>query len=116
MAAFLDDLTADLANNFFNVEEFGENLTLIRGGTSTTIQGLYDSPVATADSMGIDVEAIAHYPRLFVRQADLPGGKPSKNDRFALYSNQFHSSLSLVALDYVFEKDGVVVYRCKGIA
>lgn len=113
MATFLDDLTADLANSFFSVEDFGENLTLIRGGQTITIQGLYDSPVVAADSMGIDVEAIAHYPRLFVRQADLPEGKPRKNDKFVLASNQFHSSLSLVALDYVFEKDGVVVYRCK---
>lgn len=113
MATFLEDLTDDLAETFFNVEEFGESITLTRGETSATIKGLFDTPVANADSMGIDVEAIAHYPRLFVRQADLPNGKPRKNDRFVLASNQFHSSISLVALDYVFEKDGVVVYRCK---
>jgi len=114
--AFRDDLTNDLATSFFNTEDFGENLTLVRGATSATIQGLYDTPVANAESNGIDVEAITHYPRLFVRSADLPGGKPRKGDKFVLTSNQFHSSITLVALDYVFEKDGVVVYRCKEFA
>ena len=41
------------------------------------------------------------------------GQRPAKNDKFVLSANQFHSALTLIANDFVFEKDGVVVYRCK---
>lgn len=109
--AFRDDLADDLNANFFNVEEFGEMVTLKRGNAEVMLQGLFDTPVA--ESSGTDVTAIEHYPRLFVRQADLPDGKPTKNDCFVLGSTGFHSAISLIALDFVFEKDGVVVYRCK---
>ena len=110
--AFKDDLTADLSATFFNPQEFGEQVTLIRGSSESVISGLYDTPVAP-DSLGGDVDAIQHYPRLFVRSADLPAGKPRKGDKFRIASTPFHSACLLCALDYVFEKDGVVVYRCK---
>lgn len=111
--SFKSDLTDDLNTNFFNTEEFGELVTLRRGSAEASVHGLFDTPVSTTDSMGPDVSVIDHFPRLFVRQADLPGGKPAKNDRFTLAASEFHSALSLVAIDFLFEKDGVVVYRCK---
>jgi hypothetical protein len=110
--SFRGDLTDDLRTNFFNVDEFGEMVTLTRGNTSVTLQGLYDTPVVQND-LGAESTAIEHFPRLFVRQADLPGGKPAKGDVFTLSSTDFHTAIKLVALDYVFEKDGVVCYRCK---
>ena len=110
--AFRDDLTDDLNANFFNVEEFGETVTLKRGNAEVTLQGLFDTPVAD-DSGDEGVSSIRHYPRLFVRQADLPDGKPVKDDSFVLGSTGFHSAIALTAIDFVFEKDGVVVYRCK---
>lgn len=111
--SFRSDLTDDLNTNFFNTEEFGELVTLKRGNAEASIHGLFDTPVEQNYAVGTDEDAIAHYPRLFVRQADLPGGKPLKDDQFVLASSEFHSALMLVALDFVFEKDGVVVYRCK---
>ena len=111
--SFRDDLTDDLNANFFNVEEFGETATLQRGNAEATLQCLYDTPVDTDDSVGPDVSAVEHFPRLFVRQADLPGGKPSKDDKFVLGATQFHSAIVLICNEFVFEKDGVVVYRCK---
>lgn len=113
MSSFLDDIEEDLNQSFFNVEEFGENLTLVRGSQSYVIQGLFDTPQVPTDSVGIEVDGITHYNRLFVRQKDLPDGKPKKGDKFVLSASNFHSALTLVALDYVFEKDGCVVYRCK---
>lgn len=110
--AFLDDLTEDLEKSFFNTEEFGERVTLHRGDYSFSMNGLYDSPSGTVDN-GIDIGSIDHYPRLYVRQCDLPGGEPRKGDDFTLSENQFHSSLSLRAIDFVFEKNGTVIYRCK---
>ena len=110
--SFRSDLTEDLRTNFFNVDEFGEMVTLNRGQTQVALQGLYDTPVVQ-NELGADSTAIEHFPRLFVRQADLPGGKPSKDDVFTLASTDFHAAIKLVALDYVFEKDGVVCYRCK---
>lgn len=110
--SFKSDLTDDLNANFFNAEEFGELVTLRRGAAETTVHGLFDTPVEN-DPNGLDVTAIEHYPRLFIRQADLPDGKPSKSDRFVLAASEFHSALALIAIDFVFEKDGVIVYRCK---
>ena len=110
--SFRSDLAADLNTNFFNVDEFGEMVTLTRGNTSVTLQGLYDTPVVQND-LGAESTAIEHFPRLFVRQADLPDGKPAKGDVFTLASTDFHTAIKIIALDYVFEKDGVVCYRCK---
>ena len=110
--SFRSDLTDDLSTNFFNVDEFGETVSLTRGQTQVSLPGLYDTPVVQ-NELGADSTAIEHFPRLFVRQADLPGGKPAKNDVFDLASTDFHTAIKLVALDYVFEKDGVVCYRCK---
>lgn len=110
--SFRSDLTEDLSTNFFNVDEFGESVVLARGNSSVTMPGLYDTPVVQND-LGADSTAIEHFPRLFVRQADLPDGKPAKGDVFTLAATDFHTAIKLVALDYVFEKDGVVCYRCK---
>jgi hypothetical protein len=113
--SFRDDLTEDLNANFFNVEEFGETITLRRGNAEASIQCLYDSPVISDASVGTDVNTVEHFPRLFVRSVDLPDGKPQRDDRFDLASTEFHSAISLIAMDFVFEKDGTVMYRCKQV-
>lgn len=111
--SFRDDLAEDLNANFFNTEEFGETATLHRGNAEVSLQCLYDSPVISEASVGPDVGTVEHYPRLFVRSIDLPNGKPQRGDRFDLAATGFHSALSLIAEDFVFEKDGVVMFRCK---
>ncbi len=103
---------ADLAETFFNENEFGEIVTLTRGKESYEIKGLYDSPEVPSESVG-DVGAIAHVHRLFVRVSDLPESKPRKNDVFSLGATPFHGPVKLAAIDFVSEKDGVVVYRLK---
>lgn len=102
----------DLAETFFNENEFGEIATLTRGKESFEIKGLYDSPEVPSESVG-DVGAIAHVHRLFVRVSDLPESKPRKNDVFTLGSTPFHGHgpVKLRAITFVSEKDGVVVYR-----
>lgn len=100
----------DLAGSFFNTDEFGEEVTLIRGSENYAMKGLYDSPEVVNESVG-EVSAIAHAPRLFVRISDLPDSKPRKNDVFTLGITPFHPSMKLSAIDFVSEKDGVVVYR-----
>ena len=128
--SFRDDLTEDLNANFFNVEEFGEMATLRRGNAEASMRCLYDSPVIQDASVGTDVSTVEHFPRLFVhlpvlfhpriprlfvRSVDLPDGKPQRDDRFDLASTEFHSAISLIAKDFVFEKDGTVMYRCKQV-
>lgn len=100
----------DLDRSFFNENEFGEVVTLTRGGVSCQMKGLFDAPEVVNESVG-EVSAIAHAPRLFVRISDLPGSKPRKGDVFTLGITPFHPAMKLSALDFVSEKDGVVVYR-----
>lgn len=109
--SFKDSLINDLNNSFFNRNEFGEDVVLIRNGQQYSLQGLYDEQSLDGSSIGAEVEAISHRPRLFVTAADLPNGKPVKGDRFSLSKTPFHSALTLVARDFVFEKDGVVIYE-----
>jgi hypothetical protein len=108
--SFKDDLMNDLDNSFFNENEFGEVVTLTRGGVSRQLKGLFDSPEVVNENVG-EVSAIAHAPRLFVRISDLPDSKPRKNDVFTLGITPFHPAMKLSAIDFVSEKDGVVVYR-----
>ena len=100
----------DLDNSFLNENGFGEVVTLTRGGESCQLKGLFDSPEVVNESVG-EVSAIAHAPRLFVKISDLPGSKPRKNDVFTLGITPFHPAMKLSAIDFVSEKDGVVVYR-----
>jgi len=108
--SFKDNLMSDLADSFFNENEFGESVTLLRGGVSYSVKGLYDSPEVASESIG-DVNAIAHAPRLFVSIDDLPERKARKNDVFVLELTPLHSAMKLRAVDFVCENDGVVVYR-----
>jgi hypothetical protein len=108
--SFKDDLMDDIGSSLFNTDEFGEEVTLIRGGNSYAMKGLYDSPEVANESV-VEVSAIAHAPRLFVRISDLPDSKPRKTDVFTLGITPFHPAMKLSAIDFVSEKDGVVVYR-----
>ena len=109
-----DDMMNDLADSFLNTDEFGEVVTLTRGGKTYEMQGLYDSPAVSSDV--IDIDSIAHSCRLIVRASDLPDSKPRKGDTFALASNQFHTALNLEVRDFVFEKDGTVIFQLREIA
>jgi hypothetical protein len=107
--SFKDDLMNDLDETFFNPDDFGEEVTLTRGNNSVTMRGLFDAPGLSED-VG-EVSVIAHEPRLFVRSSDLPDSKPRKDDVFTLGSTPFHREMKLSAIDFVFEKDGTVVYK-----
>ena len=107
--SFKDDLMNDLDETFFNPDDFGEEVTLTRGRESVVMKGLFDSPGLSED-VG-EVSVIAHEPRLFVRSSDLPDSKPRKGDVFTLGSTHFHRAMKLSAIDFVFEKDGTVVYK-----
>ena len=108
--SFKDDLMNDLDETFFNPDDFGEEVTLIRGGASCQMKGLFDTPGLSNESVD-EVSVIAHEPRLFVRSSDLPDSKPRKGDVFALSSTPFHRAMKLSAINFVFEKDGTVVYK-----
>lgn len=108
--SFKDDLMQDLNDSFFNENEFGEVVTLIRGNNSVAMRGLFDTPGLSEESVG-EVSVIAHELRLFVRSSDLPDSKPRKGDVFTLGSTPFHRAMKLSAIDFVFEKDGTVVYK-----
>ena len=103
----------DLDNSFLNVDDFGEVVTLRRGDNQYSVKGLYDELPLNGEDMGAGVDAISHNPRLFVSASSLPNGFPKKGDKFDLESNEFHSSKKLVAKDFEFPKDGVVVYYLK---
>lgn len=109
--SFKETLVDDLTNSFFNTNEFGEEVVLVRGNTRKTISGLYDEQALNGESVGAEIDAISHRPRLFVSASDLPNGKPGKGDKFILSATPFHSALTLTARDFVFEKDGVVIYE-----
>ena len=109
--SFKDVLVDDLHDSFLNRDEFGEDVVLTRNGEEFTLQGLYDEQSLDGASIGAEVEAISHRPRLFVAASDLPNGEPRKGDIFELSATPFHKAITLEAKDYVFEKDGVVVYE-----
>jgi len=108
--SFKDQLVNDLNQSFFNTNDFGENVVLFRNGEQYVLQGIYDEQSLGDSSIGGEVEAISHRPRLFVTASDLPNGKPVKGDKFKISKTPFHGQMTLVAKDYIFEKDGVVIY------
>lgn len=108
--SFKDDLMNDLDETFFNPDDFGEEVTLTRGRDSVVMRGLFDTPGLSEESVG-EVSVIAHEPRLFVRSSDLLDSRPRKGDVFTLGSTPFHRAMKLSAIDFVFEKDGTVVYK-----
>ena len=108
--SFKDNLVNDLEESFFNPDDFGEEVTLTRGREIVVMRGLFDTPGLPNEDVG-DVSVIAHTIRLFVRTSDLPDSRPRKGDVFALGSTPFHRAMKLSAIDFVFEKDGTVVYK-----
>lgn len=108
---FLQGLEEDLHANFLCTDEFGEDVVLVRDGLRIKMPGLFDTPSLDGDALGIELEAVAHRPRLFVKASDLPGGRPRKNDVFELKQNEYHPAGCFRGVDFVFERDGVVVYR-----
>lgn len=111
--SFKDDLIDDLSGSFFNEDEFGEIVTLVRDGKEYSLNGLYDELPLQGENMGGGMDAISHNPRLFVSASSLPGGKPCKGDVFVLGENEFHEAKRVVAKGVEFPKDGVVVYYMK---
>ena len=109
--SFKETLMSDLQDSFLCEREFGEMGTLVRDGESRTIRVLYDEPSLDGLSLGVEMEAVAHRPRAFVSVADLPGGVPKKRDVLLLGKTEFLGPKRLVAKDFTFERDGVVVYE-----
>lgn len=111
--SFNSQMVSDLQNVFLNTDDFGENVTLKRGGNTFAMRGLYDELPLNGEGLSGNVEAISHNPRLFVSASDVPGGAPKKGDVFVLSANEFHSARTLVSKDFEFPKDGVIVYYLK---
>lgn len=111
MSAFSESLNEDLNDVFFDVEAFGDAVTLVRGNVRYSIRGLYDTMVVANDP-GPDVNAISHRPRLVVRKVDLPGQVARKGDVFEIVQKDgFHKTLKLKAVEYADESYGVVTYQ-----
>lgn len=109
--SFKSDMNDDLQSVFFNIEEFGEQVTLTRSGTQYSMRGMFDVQCLDGETLGNDVSAISHRPRLFVRSVDLPECKARKNDLWDVAATPQHPAYALRAVDFAFEADGVVVYQ-----
>ena len=111
MSAFSESLNEDLFDNYFNDEEFGDAVVLVRGSERISIRGLYDAMVVENDPSA-DLPAISHRPRLMVRKVDLPGQVARKGDVFELVQkNGVHKTLRLKAVEFADESYGVVTYQ-----
>lgn len=111
MSAFSESLNEDLFDNYFNDEEFGDAVVLVRGSERISMRGLYDTMVVENDPSA-DLPAISHRPRLMVRKVDLPGQVARKGDVFELVQkNGVHKTLRLKAVEFVDESYGVVTYQ-----
>jgi hypothetical protein len=111
MSAFSESLNEDLFDNYFNDEEFGDAVVLIRGSERISMRGLYDTMVVENDPSA-DLPAISHRPRLMVRKVDLPGQVARKGDVFELVQkNGVHKTLRLKAVEFADESYGVVTYQ-----
>ena len=111
--SFKSQMVNDLQTVFLNTDDFGETVTLVRNGSTYAMKGLYDELPLNGEGLGGNVDAISHNPRLFVSASDLPGGAPRKGDLFVLSANEFHPERRIVAKDFEYPKDGVVVYYLK---
>ena len=111
MSAFSESLNEDLFDNYFNDEEFGDAVVLVRGSERISMRGLYDTMVVENDPSA-DLPAISHRPRLMVRKVDLPGQVARKGDVFELVQkNGVHKTLRLKAVEFADESYGVVTYQ-----
>lgn len=111
MSAFSESLNEDLFDNYFNDEEFGDAVVLVRGSERISMSGLYDTMVVENDPSA-DLPAISHRPRLMVRKVDLPGQVARKGDVFELVQkNGVHKTLRLKAVEFADESYGVVTYQ-----
>ena len=114
--SFKEQMVGDLTEVFLNPDDFGEVVMLVRGKSTVSLLGLYDEIPLNGEDIGAGVEAISHNPRLFVSASALPDCKPRKGDVFVLAANEFHTAKRLVAKDFEFPKDGIVVYYMKEAA
>lgn len=111
MSAFSESLNEDLFDNYFNDEEFGDAVVLVRGSGRISMRGLYDTMVVENDPSA-DLPAISHRPRLMVRKVDLPGQVARKGDVFELVQkNGVHKTLRLKVVEFADESYGVVTYQ-----
>lgn len=113
MSAFSESLNEDLNGVFFDVEAFGNAVVLVRGSDRIQMNGLYDAQALdSGESLGPDVTAISHRPRLVVRKVDLPRQVARKGDVFEIeMKSGFQKSLKLKAVDFADESDGTVTYQ-----
>lgn len=113
MNAFSEMLNDDLDAVFIDREAFGSAVVLVRGADRFSMNGLYDAQaLESGESLGPDVTAISHRPRLVVRKVDLPGQVARKSDVFEIESKSgFQKFMKLKAVDFADESDGTVTYR-----
>lgn len=113
MSAFSEMLNEDLDAVFIDREAFGSAVVLVRGSERFSMNGLYDAQaLESGESLGPDVTAISHRPRLVVRKVDLPGQVARKGDVFEIdMKSGFQKSLKLKAVDFADESDGTVTYQ-----
>lgn len=112
--SFKEMLVDDVDKVFINKTEFGETATLVRGKSTCTLNVLYDELPLNGENMGSGIDAISHNPRLFVSASALPDGRPRKGDVFLISAGELHPvAKRLVAKDFEYPKDGVVVYYLK---
>lgn len=111
--SFKELVISDMDKVFLNTEEFGEDVTLVRGGTRYTLKALYDELPLSGESFGGGVDAISHNPRLIVSASALPNKTPKKNDVFELQANELHPAKVLIAKDFELPRDGSCIYYLK---
>ena len=111
--SFKSQMVSDLQTVFLNPDDFGEMVTLVRNSVTYAMKGLYDELPLNGEALGGNIDAISHNPRLFVSASDIPEGTPKKGDMFIISANEFHSAKRLVAKDFEYPKDGLIVYYLK---
>lgn len=111
---FRDGLESDMVENHFNPDEFGEWFTFTTSaGASYQVRGVYDETVL-AESLGVEVSAIAHHPRLICRVSDLPAGSPAKGDKITLSANAWHKGGTFRVADIGNDKLGTIEMFIQG--
>lgn len=91
MNDFMDQLEADLNDNFFNLDEFGEDIVYRPAvGPEVTIQGLFDFP-SSAVSSEAEEDVIDNRPHMTIKESDIPGGKLRSDDRFVIRSQEYQA-------------------------
>lgn len=92
MNDFMDQLEDDLNDNFFNLDEFAEEIIYRpSAGPEVTIQGLFDFP-STSVASESEVDVIDNRPHMTIKESDIPGGKLKSTDRFIIRGIEYEAA------------------------